>query len=259
MPIGAWRIDAIPNNTRTILELISGFDVLEGFRLIGGTALALQAAHRQSEDIDLLWPAPKLPRVIVTKIIDELVKFGYVTLLATNENARLYWEKEGADLDDYQQDWMIDRVKLTFFSSESDSQAKLLRNTFSHRFGMLEVIDKKAIFETKSRLLASRTTSRDLFDIWWFLNHDGHTIHEVVAQIRQANPHYSDNMIRGRLLPFEAPLIDPGIQPLIPGAPADFNAVREALRLHVAEWDIALAIRIIIEEAKGERKNGLSI
>lgn len=255
MPTGTWRVDALPQGTHAVLEVVSAMDALEGFRLIGGTALALQVGHRQSEDIDLMWPGTRLPRPAIAKVIDALAQSGRTTLLATNENVRLYWENEGEDIDDHQQDWMVDGVKVTFVASESSQQTEQLRQIPSRRFGVLEVLDREAIFDAKSRLLVARTTTRDLFDIWWFLTHGGRTIHEVVAHMRQANPHYADSMIRGRLLPSRAPLTDPGVQPLVPNAPGDFTAVREALRPHVAEWEATLAAQVITEEAA---KNGLS-
>lgn len=253
MPIDAWRVDVLPPNTRAVLEAISGMATLDGFRLIGGTALALQAGHRQSEDLDVAWLATRLPRNRLSAVIEALEASGRKALLATNESARLYWENEGEDIDDHQQDWMVDGVKLTFLAADSPERAERLRAAPTHRFGALEVLDREAIFEAKSRLLVARTTTRDLFDVWWFLTHGGHTIHEVVALMQQANPHYADSMIRARLLPSRAPLTDPGVQPVLPGAPSDFAAVRAALSPHVAEWEAALAAQVIAEEAGKNR------
>ncbi|MBF0335091.1 MAG: nucleotidyl transferase AbiEii/AbiGii toxin family protein [Alphaproteobacteria bacterium] len=243
MPIADWRADALPENTRSVLDQVSRLPALEGFRLVGGTALALRVGHRQSEDIDLLWPGARLPRAAIDSVIEDLDAAGRKTLLATSESVRLDWDAEGLDIDDHQQDWMVDGVKVTLFTTDAAPPAS------SRRHGVLDVADQDAIFEAKSRLLVKRTATRDLFDIWWFLTHGGHTIHEVVALMRQANPHYADSMIRGRLLPSRAPLADPGVQPLTPGAPADFAALREALRPHVAEWEIALAAQVIADEA----------
>ena len=35
---------------------------LTGFVLMGGSALALRLGHRQSKDLDFVWPGPELPR-----------------------------------------------------------------------------------------------------------------------------------------------------------------------------------------------------
>ncbi len=150
---------------------------------------------------------------------------------------------------------MVDGVKMTFIAAETDHEARLLRDKQFHPYGVLAVLDREALFEAKSRLLVSRTTTRDLFDIWWFITQGGHTIHEVVTHMRQANAHYSTSMIRSRLLPVAPPRTDPGIQPLVAGAPDDFTAVTEALKPHVAEWEAVLAAQVFAFEAE---KNGLT-
>lgn len=249
MLIGDWQDDMLPPDTARILGVVSGLEALDGYRLIGGTALALQVSHRISEDIDLQWPGFKLPRDRIDEAISLLQRSGCTVNLVTNETARLYWESEGADIDDHQQDWMIDNTKVTFVCSDTLQEAERIKSLRSHNLGALEVLDKEAIFDAKSRLLVARTTTRDLYDIWWFLQHGGHTIHDVVARMREANPHYGEGMIRGRLQPSAPPRQDSGVQPLTPGAPGDFAAVREALKPYVAQWEAILAAKAILDEA----------
>src|SRR5260221_11889397 len=44
---------AIPDSTFNVLKKVSRLPFLSGFRLVGGTALALYWGHRLSEDLDL--------------------------------------------------------------------------------------------------------------------------------------------------------------------------------------------------------------
>lgn len=243
-PITNLRTDPLPANTQALLAKVIHYPEMIGFRLIGGTALTLQVAHRQSEDIDLCWMGDKLPRPAIDKLIAKLVDEGFQPLLSTYETTRLYWENEGTDLDDFQQDWMVDGVKL--------SLAVMIDNKLPDvpdiPYGFLNIVPADSIFVMKAHLLVSRTTIRDLYDIWYFLTHGGKTIHQVVKAMQQANPYYSESMIRRRLQPSKASMADPGVHPLLPDAPADFEAIKAALLPHVAEWERVLAARVIANE-----------
>ena len=239
-----FRFDALPDMTREVLSRIIHFPELDGFRLVGGTALALQVAHRQSEDIDLCWMERKLPRSRITSVIQALERMGYKPVLAAYETTRLYWENDGTDLDDFQQDWMVDGVKLSFAVSIGDSAPESEDVPLDH----LRVVAAETIFQLKARLLVARSTIRDLYDIWWFLTHGGHSIMQVVKIMQDSNPHYSDGMIRRRLLPPKVAMADPGVHPLLEDAPADFEALKAALSPHVAEWERQLARTVITEQ-----------
>lgn len=45
-------IETLPENTKNVLRKIRDKKFLEDFYLSGGTALALQIGHRESEDLD---------------------------------------------------------------------------------------------------------------------------------------------------------------------------------------------------------------
>ena len=105
---------------------------LTGFVLIGGTALALQIHHRYSEDLDLAYAGPKLPRERVQQVIDQLVSKGFK--VTPNDNLAVMDEATiaGEDMLDFQQDYIVnDRVKLTFFHQEKDVKPPPRRS--SHR------------------------------------------------------------------------------------------------------------------------------
>ena len=53
----------LPPETDRIWTFLKEQPSLSGFVLIGGIALALQIAHRRSEDLDLAYPESRLPRV----------------------------------------------------------------------------------------------------------------------------------------------------------------------------------------------------
>lgn len=56
------RLDLIPEATATVIGRLADQAVLTGFALIGGTAMALQAGHRRSLDVDLVTFAETLDK-----------------------------------------------------------------------------------------------------------------------------------------------------------------------------------------------------
>ena len=53
------QIKNIPPATSALLTLLSKERYMTRFSLVGGTALALQLGHRQSEDLDFIFDAEK--------------------------------------------------------------------------------------------------------------------------------------------------------------------------------------------------------
>jgi len=57
---GTLRWDALPADTRRVLEALAALSGLSDFYLAGGTALALQIGHRLSQDLDFFSAHNKL-------------------------------------------------------------------------------------------------------------------------------------------------------------------------------------------------------
>jgi predicted nucleotidyltransferase component of viral defense system len=64
--------DAMPPMTKDVFEILQPRKELESFVLIGGTALALQAHHRLSEDLDFWLPADSLNTPVLANLIRAL-------------------------------------------------------------------------------------------------------------------------------------------------------------------------------------------
>src|SRR3546814_6995465 len=54
-------------------------------------------------------------------------------------------------------------------------------------FANLRIANIEAIFRSKAILLLSRQTSRDLFDIWYFIARFGKTMSDVVKEMMAVN------------------------------------------------------------------------
>ncbi len=64
------RLELMPMATRNNFARLKNDHRLEGFTLVGGTALALQIGHRISEDLDFNIFGQKLPIGRIDSILD---------------------------------------------------------------------------------------------------------------------------------------------------------------------------------------------
>lgn len=250
------RWDAVPATVRRLLPEIMGHRGTASFALIGGTAMSLQCGHRLSEDIDLACASPKLPRRDIGKLLGDLRAAGHGLVLATDENARLYWENEGADIDDHQQDWMVAvaggdasrPVKLTFVADPELSPRK------PSDIDGLRLMGLGELFEAKCRLLSRRQASRDTFDLWWFVTRGGRTVAELLDCVRHGNPYYDFDKVRARLMPVRYSPADPGFEALADDAPRDVETLRLAWDKVLGDYERALARKALAASlgAEGE-------
>ena len=232
--------DALRPDTRALLERLGGESLLSDFVLIGGTAMALHVAHRESEDLDWVYVPSnssfnrsKLPLTTTQAIVKHLRSEGADIVSLLDQFDLEMAENEGAYLPDHHQDWSINGVKLTFFAGDTADRIKPFYQLETLDLGSTRLLTLDAIFETKARLLVQRTTSRDLFDLWYFLEHGGRSIEEIVAFAKMERPYYSDDLILSKLTPSKMSRADPGFKAIICQAPKDFAELIDALVAHL--------------------------
>lgn len=246
------RVDCLPDETKRLLEAISSIPEIGRFTLIGGTALALSWGHRRSKDLDFAIPGTKLPRDACRTILDRLDAQGWRISDISDEMARIYAENDGDDLADTQQDWLCRQgaaatgVKLTFFADLSPKR----RQPYAlepARLRCVGVMPPDGIFVLKSQLILRRTTSRDLFDLWSFLER-GRTIGEILAAATQENPYLSYEKLRTHLLPSRLPRTDPGLTALVDDGPTNLDSLKAAISRHLDRYEEAVAAEILADD-----------
>lgn len=104
-----------------------------------------------------------------------------------------------------------------------------------------KVISPEGSFVTKCLALADRIKTRDIFDLWWFIKNENHNISEIFTVIQEAMPHITYENIRYRLLDWDIPLTDEGLESV---APIPFEKVRGELRDMVDSLEVEMAKRI---------------
>lgn len=96
--------------TQRLWEIFKEKPELNGFVLIGGSALALQIHHRRSEDLDFAWPYGKLPREALDNLIRNTSSLQFI--LDQNEAAEREAEDCNLDLADPSQNYLVDGVRV---------------------------------------------------------------------------------------------------------------------------------------------------
>ena len=145
------------------------FSELDEFRLVGGTALALQVGHRRSVDIDLF----------CSKVFDKnLLKYF---LQKNFENFVLDWEnKEGFV------SW-IDGVKVDFFTWHIPFIYPAIE------IDSLRLADKREIAAMKMEAITSRKEKKDFIDIAVLLKE--YKFKELLSSFRSRYPFISHKFV----------------------------------------------------------------
>ena len=134
-------------NTLELLKTLAQTPILSNMRLVGGTALALQYAHRRSVDLDFLGQTTES----VEELSDALKEcVGNLTLLSASKTIRVYniWDIK-VDIVNYSYPWIDEALKEN---------------------GIL-LASPKDIAAMKVNAVMGRGTKKDFIDIYFLLQH----------------------------------------------------------------------------------------
>ncbi len=196
---------------------------LAGFVLIGGSALALHLGHRISEDLDFALrgledrPALQLPRIVLKSLLSDLRSAG-----ASVEDRFLSaadvrdFEAAGMDPEDFQQEYLIDKVKVSFFVPE-EPLATVLRPGNANGPRLAE---EEELFQTKALVTASRSKTRDWFDLYYLMTERGYTMEDFVRTFERTNSGVKLDIALRRLCSGQPSIADEGFSTLAGHAPS---------------------------------------
>lgn len=169
----ALRLDLVPAATAAVLAKLAQEPALSGFCLVGGTALALQAGHRRSQDLDLVRFSPTLDKQALSRAM-HTQGADLITPQSAISAARI----NGLDLLTRVQDYVLDGVKVQCFTDpEGLRHAPGSQPVEGWSFDLMNV---DGLFAMKSALLLKRSRSRDYFDLMWFCQ-QGKTLDDILA------------------------------------------------------------------------------
>ena len=143
-------LDHIPSATSGLLQKLSREPYMKRFSLVGGTALALQLGHRQSEDLDFVSDGEKIDASGIRRFIAR--RFP---------DYRLIREEKG-----YQLDFLIEKVKVTFFSTGAVLiPFPVVEQTIE--YGTINIALVPVIASLKMATISQRCTIRDYYDLYY--------------------------------------------------------------------------------------------
>lgn len=143
-------------HTSSIFETLSKLECIKPYVLVGGTALSLQLATRQSEDLDFMsWRKSK----------DEKREVDWPTI---RKELQSIGEVEKCDILDLDHiEYIVNGVKISFYANPNYSplQAEIpfLNN--------IRLADPLSIGAMKMEVMLRRSTFRDYYDIYSLLEH----------------------------------------------------------------------------------------
>ncbi|QOG12800.1 nucleotidyl transferase AbiEii/AbiGii toxin family protein [Arcobacter sp. FWKO B] len=150
-------------------RIFSDFD----FRLAGGTALAYHINHRLSEDLDFFING-KLPKNDIDIFIEDcILMYGKenITPIPLSQNILYEFEIADEDVEDYQQDWNINGVKVTFCDSSSNiGSCDIFSQDNFVLYDKVKIMSVDSIFKMKSLMFYKRVKVRDYFDLYTLYN-----------------------------------------------------------------------------------------
>lgn len=173
----------LPPKTESVWTFLKDQTALAGAVLVGGSALALRIQHRLSEDLDLVFCAPTLPRAGLDAL-RRIALTNKFNLQQDDDEAAVHeFSNGGLELHDYQQDFLVNGgVKLSFFVAEAPL-ASVLAAPAEEK---VRVATIKELFRSKCLVSAVRSKTRDWLDLYILLREHGFSIRDYQAAFRDA-------------------------------------------------------------------------
>jgi predicted nucleotidyltransferase component of viral defense system len=241
------NIDGLPDATRCVFEHLAKNRLLNRFTLIGGTAMALQIAHRKSEDLDFWFFGERMDKAIVSTVIRMAHEAGFDVLQATSHEKIIAERINGRDLMALAQDYVIGGVKVTFFARND-----MAYDHFNHYRRVndggcsFNIMGEEGLFAMKSHVIHHRVRSRDLYDLMVFVS-KGKTLDEIFSAAREADPASSEEYAKSVLVG-DVPLdkVDEGFDSI--GVAVSIKDVYDFFRSVVNEHEQAVAEKMMRED-----------
>ena len=142
-------IKYMPEKTLRVFQQLKSQAFISNFTLVGGTALAIQIKHRQSEDLDFVFDGEDLNINLIKRNIHKL--FPNHRIIRQDHNLQI--------------DVLVNEVKVTFFSTGAVAIPFRVRE-YSFAEDKLNIARAKAIATLKFSAIAQRNTIRDYYDLY---------------------------------------------------------------------------------------------
>jgi hypothetical protein len=209
-------IDKLPPETRRTWLQLQGNLLLNGFVLIGGTALTMRIGHRISEDLDFAFIGQLLPVMRLRQLIDSLRQRGIDMQLNQDATSEQEFINSGLLLEEHQQNYIANgSVKVSFVRLNNQTTLLLTGNSDSP----LRVATMDEIFKTKALVCAERSKSRDWFDLYILMTRHGYEMGDLHRAFLEAGLAGSFQVAELRLRACKPSVTDEGYMQMVTPAP----------------------------------------
>ncbi|OUC15060.1 MAG: hypothetical protein B0A82_08915 [Alkalinema sp. CACIAM 70d] len=230
-------LEHLRDDTKALFEWFSRLDEARKFILIGGTAMAIHVGHRQSEDLDLVYSDGQLPPGLIRQILDTAAAAGFSVVEGSDDLRKQLAENDGRNADYDHQEWFINNVKFSFILTGATPSMEAAIEAPHVVINNLKIANIEAIFRSKARLLLNRQTSRDLFDIWFFIAHLGKSMAQIAEEMMAVNKYTTAEQNLTWIRNAKRRTDDPGFKSLLPDAPKSFEELKAVLVVKIDEFE----------------------
>ncbi|MHB8422262.1 MAG: nucleotidyl transferase AbiEii/AbiGii toxin family protein [Leptospirales bacterium] len=185
----------MPSSTIHLWDLLSGDPHLRGFFLIGDTALSLRIGHRISEDLVFVVLEDILPGKRLDLVLSNLRKEGLSVLELPDIATQQDFDDSGLNLSDYQRNYVVDRVKVSFFTPLQGMKDLFRINEISPS-AFPVIPDLKTLVGLKCLACGHRSKSRDWLDLYLLMREHGFGIEDMREVFKKCDPYNWDSAIR---------------------------------------------------------------
>lgn len=199
--------DILRPEADTLFEVLCRAPELEGFTLIGGTALALQLGHRSSLDFDFAQFGGTLPGQTIDNLISRLKQEEHQAQMITSPAQISQFKiNHGINLLDRARDYVIDDVKVTFFVHGKNNLQEEFYQTADkvHETGMhFNILGIEGLKVAKTLVLADRVRSRDLYDLYILMRDQSYSLDTLFSIVKELgtidDPEHYKAIMRGEI------------------------------------------------------------
>lgn len=168
----------VAQHTEAIIDKVSQLECIQGWTLVGGTALAIQLDHRKSEDLDFMrWQSHKGERMdvdwpVIRKQLEPVGEIQSMDILDHNHV-----------------EFVVAGVKFSFYAREGRSPVK----TTIPFLNNIVLADIDAIAAMKLEVMLRRSKFRDYYDLYCIFQQDT----DVMKFVRAAGD-YSNHLLKSK-------------------------------------------------------------
>ena len=237
---------SMKKETKQVLDKIKDFSFFKEKKavLIGGTALSIHLKHRLSEDLDFMfYKEDTLPRDDLLLFQDKYkAEFKPFDTLTQQE-----FINDGGDINDYQQRFMIDGIKIEFIANIGNILEKNIINEDNiEEYKEIPIASLESLKQMKSLLLMDRNKIRDLYDVVYMIKNNILTVKEFINTIKKYRLTYEENYILNKIKNKQLSPNDEGLDGLTDNPPS-FEELKNYLIIKIEQY-------LIGEENKNKKK-----